>query len=280
MANQDPLPDHPLTEIIGSRYAGVSRRAFLKGTGLAGLAGLTGLTTLSGLACGPSDAEVLAGGADRATGGPTTGGRSAGTATTVGSSSTTGTVASAASSPTASSPTAAPSATAAPTSAATTPVAPATNPSGLPASAEMVVDFTFTPAAGGRRVLNPYVAVWVEDGVGELLHTLALHIQPGNGTRWLRELRRWYELSANAETTAATISAATRPAGAYSFAWDCHGPDGQTVPSGTYFVCIEASREHGPYQLIREQVAVSARTFAQPLADSGELTNARVSLHV
>ncbi|MFN0026410.1 MAG: DUF2271 domain-containing protein [Acidimicrobiales bacterium] len=251
MANQSHPPSETvLTAAAQSRYADVSRRAFMKGTALAGLAGLAGLTTLGGLACGPSDAEVLADGAKRTTGTPST----------------------------------APAASRAATNTAGTETSAATETStataGLPQGLEMVVDFTFTPTAGGRRILNPYVAVWVEDSDENLLHTLALHIQPGNGTRWLRELRRWHELNADPVGAAVTISAATRPAGAYSYVWDCHGPDGRVIADGTYYVCVEASREHGPYQLIREPVTISTRAFTQPLTDSGELTNAQVSLSV
>ena len=52
----------------------------------------------------------------------------------------------------------------------------------------------------------------------------------------------------------------------------------QPVALGDYFVCIEAAREKGPYQIVREQVTVGAAPFAKPLAAKGELQDVSVEL--
>jgi hypothetical protein len=45
-------------------------------------------------------------------------------------------------------------------------------------------------------------------------------------------------------------------------------------------VCIEAAREHGPYELIRESITLGTRPMQKSLADKGELTAASVAFSV
>ena len=60
--------------------------------------------------------------------------------------------------------------------------------------------------------------------------------------------------------------------------WDGTNLDGAMVDEGDYFVCIEAAREDGPYQIIRESVAISAGLAQTRLTPNGELTAAAVEL--
>ena len=41
--------------------------------------------------------------------------------------------------------------------------------------------------------------------------------------------------------------------GAYKIVWDGNDDKKAPVVQGDYFVCIEAAREHGPYEIVREQ---------------------------
>lgn len=54
-----------------------------------------------------------------------------------------------------------------------------------------------------------------------------------------------------------TVTSATRPAGTYTLQWDGKDNAGKPVRPGAYTVCIEASREHGTYQIIRQDVDLS-----------------------
>jgi hypothetical protein len=63
-------------------------------------------------------------------------------------------------------------------------------------------------------------------------------------------------------------------------AWDGRDANGAGVSQGTYFVCIEAAREHGPYELIRQEITLGATAFESKLADNGELTAATVKFVV
>src|SRR5262249_44326721 len=86
--------------------------------------------------------------------------------------------------------------------------------------------------------------------------TLALWYQK---PRWLPELKAWsraHRLRAMAGTTDLTgsVSSATRPAGKYTLKWDGKDNQGKLVKPGKYTVFIEAAREHGTYQLMRQEI--------------------------
>ncbi len=139
----------------------------------------------------------------------------------------------------------------------------------LPASAELVVNFTYQ-AEGDGRILNPYIAVWVEDADGNLVDTISLwYEQGGEGTKWLDDLRSWYSASNQADDT--TMSGATRGAGAYSVVWDGTDLDGNPVQQGEYVVFVEAAREKGPYEILSGQITLAADDVTVTLGDNGEL---------
>ena len=47
---------------------------------------------------------------------------------------------------------------------------------------------------------------------------------------------------------------ATRPPGKYTLKWDGKDDNGKPVKPGTYTVVIEAAREHGTYQILRQEM--------------------------
>jgi FAD:protein FMN transferase len=131
---------------------------------------------------------------------------------------------------------------------------------------------------GGRR---PYVAVWIEDKDRFPVRTLALWFQK---PRWLSELKSWYRgdrMRAMAEGTdlTSTVSSATRPAGKYSLKWDGRDNQGKPVKAGTYTVCIEAAREHGTYQLIRQDMDFSGVPKQMDLQGNVEISSATLDYH-
>jgi len=154
--------------------------------------------------------------------------------------------------------------------------------SALPAGASMTVAFTYQQQSGGKDV-PPYIAVWVEDGSGNLLQTVSLWYQQyGRGERWLPDLRRWYNvdqqrMAAGGSNNIAAISGATRSPGSFQVRWDGNA-NGAKVPAGTFFVCVESARERGPYSLIRQSVNLNGSAMQQGLSSDGELVNASVSV--
>jgi thiamine biosynthesis lipoprotein ApbE len=104
---------------------------------------------------------------------------------------------------------------------------------------------------------RPYLAVWIEDKDKFPVRTVALWYD--GKSRYLPELRAWYRadrLRAMAEGSQIVdaVTSATRPAGTYTLQWDGKDNVGKPVARGSYTVCIEASREHGTYQIIRQEM--------------------------
>ncbi len=148
---------------------------------------------------------------------------------------------------------------------------------------EMRVNFEIAgPAGNSRRYRRPYVAVWVEDKGGRTARTLALWLQTKQpGPRWHRDLKRWYvddqaRRKSDEMNLIDTISRATRPAGKYTVTWDGKDDHGKPLGPGTYTVCIEAAREHGTYQLIRKEVTIADKTFAEDLKGNVEIKSASI----
>lgn len=120
---------------------------------------------------------------------------------------------------------------------------------------ELVINFELA-RVDDMRYRRPYVAVWVEDKDRFPIRTIALWYQK---PRWLPDLKAWSRgdrLRAMAENTdlSGSISGATRPPGKYTLKWDGKDNQGKLVKPGKYTVYIEAAREHGTYQLLRQEI--------------------------
>jgi len=102
-------------------------------------------------------------------------------------------------------------------------------------------------------VKRPYVAVWIEDSSHAPVRTIGLWHERD---KYLPELKSWYlKYRGLYETDKAflgSVSGATRSAGKYSLKWDGKDDKGNAVGRGQYTIKIEAAREHGTYQLMRQ----------------------------
>jgi hypothetical protein len=141
----------------------------------------------------------------------------------------------------------------------------------VPESARAVISFTYTLLSGWGLVRNPHIAVWIEDSEGNLVRTVSVKDLDGVNT-----MDRWYSELGRTETT----SSSTRPAGSNSVEWDLTDDSGNRVPAGEYHVCIEASREMGPYELIRQPIRFGRKAATHYLRSSGELASALVGYTV
>jgi hypothetical protein len=106
------------------------------------------------------------------------------------------------------------------------------------------------------RARRPYVAAWIEDKDKFPLRTIALWFDK---TRWLPELRAWnrddrMRAMAEGNDITASVSGATRPPGKYTLKWDGKDNAGRPVKAGKYTVCLEVAREHGSYQIFRQEM--------------------------
>lgn len=231
-----------------SRFEAVTRRAFVKRSLVIGA-----LVATPGLACSTDDKQAFKS-----------------TATTTGAAASTV-------------PTAASVASGGSAASTTIGAAAASGPA-FPTGGKVIVKFTFAATDGGGRVNNPFIAVWIENSTGELVKTVSLWYKDRE-SKYLNNLTRWATVetafaSAGKTDPYDTVSGATRLAGAYSVAWDGTDASGSPVAQGQYFVCIEAAREHGPYELIRGPIAIGSAALTAPLTDNGELTTASAQLVV
>jgi hypothetical protein len=142
----------------------------------------------------------------------------------------------------------------------------------------MELDIAFDIAQPGGFAKRPYVAVWIEDKDRFPVRTLALWYQK---ERWLPELRAWYRddrmrAMAEGNEIAASVASATRPAGKYTVKWDGKDTAGKAVKPGKYFVNIEAAREHGTYQIMRQEVEFDGKPKQVQLPGNQEISGATI----
>jgi hypothetical protein len=76
-----------------------------------------------------------------------------------------------------------------------------------------------------------------------------------------------------------SISSATRLPGKYKLRWDGKDEAGKFVKAGKYIVLIEASREHGTYQLIRQELDFNGSPQQIDLPGNMEIASASLDYH-
>ncbi|HEY2431886.1 MAG TPA: DUF2271 domain-containing protein [Vicinamibacterales bacterium] len=142
-------------------------------------------------------------------------------------------------------------------------------------SMELAVDFEIRTQPGAAK--RPFIALWIEDADRFPLRTLALWYHED---RWLTESKAWYRadrLRSMSERTSIvrSIGVATRPPGKYTIKWDGKDNAGNPVKAGTYTVFLESVREHGTYQLIRQEMKFTGepqRVDFQPGSELGPVS--------
>jgi FAD:protein FMN transferase len=125
---------------------------------------------------------------------------------------------------------------------------------------------------------RPFVAVWIENKKKEPVRTLELWY---NKKRWLPDLKRWYSNNQSImqdSVARASISSATRSAGKYTLVWDGLDATKKPVPGGTYTLYIEAAREHGTYQLIKQEFEWNGKPIHVDLEGGIEITSASLNI--
>jgi hypothetical protein len=146
---------------------------------------------------------------------------------------------------------------------------------------ELAVDLELARPDGRAR--RPYVAVWIEDKDRFPVRTLAVWYQSDH-SKWLADLRAWYRgdrLRSLAEGTSilGTVSSATRSPGKYSLVWDGNDNQGRPVKAGTYTINIEAAREHGTYQIMKQTMDFPGVARHVDLPGNVEISGASLDYH-
>ncbi len=134
----------------------------------------------------------------------------------------------------------------------------------------------------GLRIMRPFIVVWIEDKQKIPVRTLALWY---GSYRYVSTLNVWFgseELGANEGSDLKyinSVSSATRPPGVYTVKWDGRADNGKIVKAGTYTVLIEASRERGTHQLMRQQMDFSGKPAQVDLPGNIEVASASLDYH-
>jgi hypothetical protein len=96
--------------------------------------------------------------------------------------------------------------------------------------------------------------------------------------RYIAELKSWYlkyrSTYNNDMNFKSSITSATRSAGKYTLKWDGKDDEGNYVKPGKYIVKIEASREHGTYQLMRQEIICDETPKTINLSGNVEISSA------
>jgi thiamine biosynthesis lipoprotein ApbE len=125
---------------------------------------------------------------------------------------------------------------------------------------------------------RPYVAVWVEDENHAPVRTISIW---HGSDRYLPELKSWYLKYRDRyyadKSFSASLTSATRSAGKYTLKWDGKDDHGNLVAAGKYIVKIEAAREHGTYQLMRQEIQWDGTAQKYTLAGNVEIADATLA---
>ncbi len=124
-------------------------------------------------------------------------------------------------------------------------------------------------------VKRPYVAVWVEDENHAAVRTITLW---HGSDRYLPELKSWFlkyrGLYNSDKNFNSSVTSATRSAGKYTLKWDGKDDKGNELKPGKYIIKIEASREHGTYQLMRQEITWDEAPKIINIAGNTEIASA------
>jgi FAD:protein FMN transferase len=150
--------------------------------------------------------------------------------------------------------------------------APAPAPADEPFELLVNVEINLQKEGFAKR---PYVAVWVEDEEHAPVKTIALW---HGSDRYIPELKSWYlkyrELYTEDIKVNPSVTSATRSAGKYTVRWGGLDDHGNPVKPGKYTIKIEAAREHGTYQLMRQEITCDDTPKKIDLAGNVEIASA------
>lgn len=125
---------------------------------------------------------------------------------------------------------------------------------------EAVIELELTqPKLDTSPYHRPYVAVWLETNKRKPITTIALWVGQREGDdKWFKDLRQWWrKIGRKADKpTMDAYSGATRLPDTYSLQWDGKDSQGNAVPAGEYLLNIEASREDGGRDYIRQKITL------------------------
>jgi hypothetical protein len=145
----------------------------------------------------------------------------------------------------------------------------------LPATASDLEIALQLPKISEGQYHRPYVAVWVEDSSEKSVRLIEIWREKPD---WIKDLRRFWRKTGRADQPLVDArTGATKGPGQYRLRWDGKNDQGATVPNGEYQLVIEAAREHGGRQLVKQKFNWDGTAVALSVAAGNEIGQVQLS---
>ncbi len=146
-------------------------------------------------------------------------------------------------------------------------------------SMELTVNFELAPIRGTTQ--RPFMAAWIEDADHFQVRTLAVWYHED---RWVKEMKSWFRSDrmramADGKEIFRSVASATRPPGKYSLKWDGKDNEGKLVKNGKYTVWLEVVREHGTYQLVKQEMDMTGTPKVVTFPGNTEVVSSSFDYH-
>lgn len=145
----------------------------------------------------------------------------------------------------------------------------------LPATASELEIALQLPKISEGQYHRPYVAVWVEDSSEKSIRLIEIWREKPD---WIKDLRRFWRKTGRADQPLVDArTGATKGPGQYRLRWDGKDDQGVAVPNGEYQLVIEAAREHGGRQLVKQKFNWDGTAVAVSVAAGNEIGQVQLS---
>jgi len=145
----------------------------------------------------------------------------------------------------------------------------------LPATASELEIALQLPKISEGQYHRPYVAVWVEDSSEKSVRLIEIWREKPD---WIKDLRRFWRKTGRADQPLVDArTGATKGPGQYRLRWDGKDDQGVAVPNGEYQLVIEAAREHGGRQLVKQKFNWDGTAVALSVAAGNEIGQVQLS---
>lgn len=135
-------------------------------------------------------------------------------------------------------------------------------------AAELQIDVTIPQVTEGEAHW-PYVAVWIETEQEQPVRLIEIWRQKPD---WLKDLRRfWRKMGRSDKALVDARTGATKGPGEYRLVWNGQDNQGATVAPGTYVLVVEAARENGGRNMVKQAFDWNGAAVNVSIAAGSEL---------
>jgi len=133
------------------------------------------------------------------------------------------------------------------------------------------------PSISTEPYHKPYVAIWLETPKRKGVHTFAFWKEHAD---WYKDLRQWWRKIGRKDTPNYDgVTGATRKPGSYQLSWQGELSSGELVPPGSYVLHIEAVREQGSREYLRQTI-ILGKNHQQSYQLQGKTELGRISISI